>query len=124
MLARDRILVVDDDEARRTLLAESLAYQGFRDSTAADGRRAWELVQRMPFSYDLVLTDMRVPAMGSIELLAKIMLEAPWIKVIVMSETQDPDLKVTAELLRAVTVLSKPFEEDQMAHILRHALTK
>ena len=88
MLARDRILVVDDNESIRTILAESLAYQGFRVSTAADGQRAWELVQHMPFSYDLVLTDMQMPAMNGIELLSKIMIESPWIKVI--SDDGDP----------------------------------
>ena len=88
MLARDRILVVDDNESMRTLLAESLAFQGFRVSTAADGQRAWELVPHMPFSYDLVLTDMQMPAMSGIELLAKIMMQSPWMKVIVMTGTQ------------------------------------
>lgn len=124
MLARDRILVVDDDESRRTLLTESPACPGFRVNAAADGQRAWELVQRMPFSYDLVLTDMRVPALSGIELLAKIMMESSWIKVTVMSETQDPDLKISAELLGALTVLCKPFGVDHLAHTLRHALAK
>jgi DNA-binding NtrC family response regulator len=122
MLARDRILVVDDNESMRTMLAESLAYQGFRVSTAADGQHAWELVQHMPFSYDLVLTDMQMPAMSGIELLAKIMTQSPWIKVIVMTGTQDPDLTITAELLGAFTVLSKPVGVDQIAQILRRAL--
>ena len=124
MLARDRILVVDDNESMRTMLAESLAFQGFRVSTAADGQRAWELVQHMPFSYDLVLTDMQMPAMSGIELLAKIMMQSPWIKVIVMTGTQDPDLTITAELLGAFTVLSKPVGVDQIAQILRRALAK
>jgi DNA-binding NtrC family response regulator len=124
MLARDRILVVDDNESIRTILAESLAYQGFRVSTAADGQRAWELVQHMPFSYDLVLTDMQMPAMNGIELLSKIMIESPWIKVIVMTGAQDPDLKIKAELLGAFTVLSKPLGVDQISHILRRALAK
>jgi DNA-binding NtrC family response regulator len=124
MLARDRILVVDDNESIRTILAESLAYQGFRVDTAADGQRAWELVQHMPFSYDLVLTDMQMPAMNGIELLSKIMVESPWIKVIVMTGAQDPDLQVKAELLGAFTVLSKPFGVDQIAHTLRRALAK
>ena len=116
MLARDRILVVDDNESMRTMLAESLAFQGFRVSTAADGQRAWELVQHMPFSYDLVLTDMQMPAMNGIELLAKIMMQSPWIKVIVMTGTQDPDLTITAELLGAFTVLSKPVGVDQIVN--------
>lgn len=124
MLARDRILVVDDNESIRTILAESLACQGFRVSTAADGQRAWELVQHMPFSYDLVLTDMQMPAMNGIELLSKIMIESPWIKVIVMTGAQDPDLTIKAELLGAVTVLSKPLGVDQLSHILRCALAQ
>jgi DNA-binding NtrC family response regulator len=124
MLARDRILVVDDDESRRTLLTESPAYPGFRVNAAADGQRDWELVQRMPFSYDLVLTDMRVPALSGIELLAKIVMGSSWIKVTVMSETQDPDLKISAELLGALRVLCKPFGVDHLAHTLRHALAK
>jgi DNA-binding NtrC family response regulator len=124
MLARDRILVVDDNESIRTMLAEGLAYQGFRVSTAADGQRAWDLVQYMPFFYDLVLTDMQMPAMNGIELLSKIMVESPWIKVIVMTGAQDPDLNVQAELLGAFMVLSKPFGVDQITHILRHALAR
>jgi len=124
MLARDRILVVDDNESIRIILAESLEYQGFRVSTAADGQRAWELVQHMPFSYDLVLTDMQMPAMNGIELLSKIMMESPWIKVIVMTGGQDPDLKIKAELLGAFTVLFKPFGVDQISQTLRCALAK
>ena len=122
MLARDRILVVDDNESVRTILAESLEYQGFRVSTAADGQCAWEMLQHMPFYYDLVLTDMQMPAMNGIELLTKIMMESPWIKVIVMTGAKDPDLKLKAELLGAFTVLFKPFGVDQISHTLRRAL--
>jgi DNA-binding NtrC family response regulator len=124
MLARDRILVVDDNNSIRTMLAESLAYQGFRVSTAPDGQRAWELVHHMPFSYDLVLTDIQMPAMNGIELLSKIMIESPWIKVVLLTGAQDPDLRMKAELLGAFAVLSKPFEVDQITQTLRCALAK
>jgi CheY-like chemotaxis protein len=79
MLARDRILVVDDNESIRSILAEALEDQGFRVSTAADGQSAWDLVRRMPFAYDLVLTDMMMPAMDGIALLSKIMMDSPWL---------------------------------------------
>jgi DNA-binding NtrC family response regulator len=124
MLARDRILVVDDNESVRTILAESLECQGFRVGTAADGQHAWDLLQHKPFSYDLVLTDMRMPAMNGIELLSKIMTESPWVKVVVMTGAQDPELKIQAELLGAFAVLFKPFGVDQISHILRCALAK
>ena len=124
MLARDRILVVDDNESVRSILAEALENQGFRVSTAVDGQRAWELVRQTPFSYDLVLTDMRMPAMDGIALLSKIMMESPWIKVIMMTGARDPDLKVKAELLGAFTVLVKPLQVEQVHRILRRALAK
>jgi CheY-like chemotaxis protein len=122
MLARDRILVVDDNEAARSILAEALEYEGFRVTTAADGQHAWDLVRHTPFSYDLVLTDMRMPAMDGIELLYKIMMDLPWIKVIVMTGAADPALSVKAELLGAFTVLSKPFGVEQIYQTLRRAL--
>ena len=107
------------------MLAESLAFQGFRVSTAADGKRAWEMVQHMPFFYDLVLTDMQMPAMNGIELLSKIMIESPWIKVIVMTGAQDPAaFKIKAELLGALTLLSKPFGVGQIAHTLQARIGK
>jgi CheY-like chemotaxis protein len=122
MLARDRILVVDDNESTRSILAEALEYEGFRVTTAADGQHAWDLVQHTPFSYDLVLTDMRMPAMDGIELLTKITMDLPWIKVIVMTGAADPDLRVKAKLLGAFTVLSKPFRVEQIYQTLRRAL--
>jgi len=124
MLARDRILVVDDNEAVRSILAEALEYEGFRVSTAADGQCAWELVRQRPFAYDLVLTDMTMPAMGGIALLGKIMMDSPWIKVILMTAHQDVDLRVKAELLGAFTVLFKPFGIEQIYQTLRRALAK
>jgi DNA-binding NtrC family response regulator len=124
MLARDRILVVDDNESVRSILAEALEYEGFRVSTAADGQCAWELVRQRPFAYDLVLTDMTMPAMDGIALLGKIMMDSPWIKVILMTAHQDVDLKVKAELLGAFTVLFKPFGIEQIYQTLRSALAK
>ena len=64
MLARDRILVVDDNESIRTILAESLAYQGFRVSTAADGKMKAELlgaftVLSKPFGVDQIAHTLR-----------------------------------------------------------------
>jgi two-component system response regulator FlrC len=124
MLARDRILVVDDNESVRSILADALEYEGFRVSTAADGQYAWELVRQRPFAYDLVLTDMTMPAMDGIALLSKIMMDSPWIKVILMTAHQDVDLKVKAELLGAFTVLFKPFGIEQIYQTLRRALAK
>jgi CheY-like chemotaxis protein len=122
MVPRDRILVVDDNEFVRSMLAEGLESQGFRVCTAADGQQAWRLVSQTPLSYDLVLTDLTMPEMNGIELLARIMADLPWIKVILMTGERDPHLKVKAGMLGAFTVLFKPFSLAQVQQTLRLAL--
>ncbi len=122
MIPRDRILVVDDNESVRSILAEGLEGQGFRVCTAADGQQAWALVRRTPFAYDLVLTDLTMPEMGGIELLANIMADSPWIKVILMTGRWDPELKARAATLGASAVLFKPFGLEQVGRTLRLAL--
>jgi DNA-binding NtrC family response regulator len=122
MIPRDRILLVDDNESVRRILAEGLEREGFRVCTAADGRRAWELVRRTPLSYDLVLTDVTMPEMDGIELLTRIMADSPWIKVILMTGRPDPNLKIKAEMLGAFTVLIKPLGLGQLQQTLKLAL--
>jgi CheY-like chemotaxis protein len=82
MIPGDRILVVDDSDAIRQILVDALEEQGYRVQAAADGRQAWDLLRRNPLCYDLVITDMIMPAMNGVELLASIMADLPRIKVI------------------------------------------
>jgi two-component system response regulator FlrC len=124
MVPRDRILVVDDSESIRSILAEALETQGFRVDTAADGEHAWELVRQAPFFYDLVLTDVMMPEMDGLELLSRIMSDSPWIKVILMTGHSDPELKGKAERLGAFTILSKPIGLEQIQRTLKLALAK
>ena len=65
-----KILAVDDNEHIREILSEMLSRFGFECSTAANGREALDLMQRENFT--LVLSDMRMPEMGGIELLHEI----------------------------------------------------
>jgi DNA-binding NtrC family response regulator len=65
-----KILAVDDNEQIREILAEMLSRFGFACSTAANGREALDLMHKEDFS--LVLTDMKMPEMGGIELLREI----------------------------------------------------
>jgi DNA-binding response OmpR family regulator len=65
------ILVTDDDEAIRTLLAEELTDEGYRVITAKDAREALKIVEEQPL--DLVVLDIRMPGMDGLELLPRIL---------------------------------------------------
>jgi DNA-binding NtrC family response regulator len=122
MVPGGRILVVDDDAELRRFLVIALAEQGYQVQMAADGQRAWELLQQSRFSCDLVISDVRMPAMDGIELLGRIMAESPSIKVILMSGDPFPDLQARAHSLGAFAVLSKLCDLEQIHETLRLAL--
>jgi CheY-like chemotaxis protein len=62
------ILVVDDDDMLRSLLAQALADAGYAVLTATDGERALALVSDLGGQLGLVITDIRMPVMDGLEL--------------------------------------------------------
>ena len=77
------LLVVDDEPALRTTLAEILVGFGHRVRCAADGHAALtELDQRMP---DIILSDLYMPGMSGFELLSQVRREFPEVKLVAMS---------------------------------------
>ena len=71
-----RVLVVDDEENIRDLVATSLRYQGYEVDTAASGAEALEHVHRA--RTNLILLDLMMPVMDGQEMLAKAF-SAPWL---------------------------------------------
>ena len=119
-----RILVVDDSFATREVLADALEVQGYEVQTATDGRQAWDLVRQNPTAYDVVLSDVTMPRMDGLALLARIRREAPRIPVILMTGHPDPAIPVQAQRLGAVAVLLKPWGLEQLYQTLRRALSE
>src|ERR1035441_9583493 len=65
-----RILVADDDEGVRGLIATALAGAGFNVNAASDGQEAWEAL--LHERYDLLVTDNEMPRLAGMELIARI----------------------------------------------------
>ncbi len=65
------ILVVDDDEAIRTLLQEELEEEGYKVIIATNARDALKIVEKDPL--DLVILDIRMPGMDGLEALPRIL---------------------------------------------------
>jgi DNA-binding NtrC family response regulator len=81
-------------------------------------------VQQNPAAHDVVLSDVNMPRMNGLELLARIRADAPEIQVILMTGHPDPAISVQAERLGAVGVLLKPWGLEQLYQTLRRALSE
>ncbi|MBI3204428.1 MAG: sigma-54-dependent Fis family transcriptional regulator [Myxococcales bacterium] len=114
-----RILVVDDEENLRLVLRTLLRRNGYEVETAASGEDALGLVDS--FGPDFVITDVRMPKMGGLDLLATLKAKGNDATVIVMSAYGNTDLALEAMKGGAYDYIQKPFKPDEVVLTLRKA---
>jgi two-component system response regulator AtoC len=114
-----RVLVVDDEENIRLVLRTLLKKQGY-DVEVADGGEA-ALKALDSFDPDVILTDVRMPRMGGLDLLATLKAKQHPATVIVMSAYGNVDLAIEAIKAGAYDYVSKPFKPDEIVLALRKA---
>ena len=120
MTAQERILIVDDEDQMRELLAKVLEKNGYQVTTAPDGGSALGLLEKE--SMDLVVTDVRMPGMDGMEALKAIKELNPDTGVIIMTAFGSIDQAVQAVKEGAHDYISKPFKIDEMLLTIRKAL--
>ncbi len=114
-----RVLVVDDEENLRVVLRTLLRRHGYEVETAPTGDEALTLVDS--FGPDVVLTDVRMPKMGGLDLLATLKAKGNEATVIVMSAYGNMDLAIEAMKAGAYDYVQKPFKPDEVVLALRKA---
>jgi two-component system response regulator AtoC len=114
-----RVLVVDDEENLRIVLRTLLKRHGFEVETAQSGEEALALVDR--FGPDFVITDVKMPKMGGMDLLATLKAKGDMPTVIVMSAYGNLDLAIEAIKAGAYDYVHKPFKPDEIVFALRKA---
>ncbi len=114
-----RILVVDDEENIRLVLRTLLKKHGFDVEVADSGEAALALVDA--FDPDVILTDVRMPRMGGLDMLATLKAKQHPATVIVMSAYGNVDLAIEAMKAGAYDYVSKPFKPDEIVLALRKA---
>lgn len=67
-----RALVVDDERMNREVIVANLRAAGYETVTAEDGLQAWEILDRLPLDFDVILLDRRMPRMDGMELLGRL----------------------------------------------------
>ncbi len=111
------ILVVDDEPGVRRLCATALKRAGYSTCEAANGQEALGALDREEAPIGLVITDIRMPVMGGIELVQELRTRRPAIKIICISGFGG-DLPPHLE----VNFLPKPFSRDDLLTLVRRVL--
>ena len=120
MTSNERILVVDDEEQMRDLLAKVLERKGYQVSVCGDGTEALALLEREPA--DLVVTDVRMPGLNGMEALRAIKELNPEIVVLIMTAFGSIDQAVQAVKEGAYDYINKPFKIDEILLTIEKAL--
>ena len=113
-----RILVIDDDEDIRDILAEMLTHAGYDVVEASSGGEGIRLYRQALF--DLVITDLVMPDKDGLEVLMELRKDFPEVKIITLSgNTYGRSSLETSKALGAARTLRKPFSEDQLLQAVR-----
>ncbi|WP_342433609.1 response regulator [Neobacillus sp. FSL H8-0543] len=116
-MKKDKILIVDDQFGIRILLNEVFQKEGYQTFLAANGVQALDILNK--HNPDLVLLDMKIPGMDGIEILKRMKVIEPDIRVIIMTAYGELDMIQEAKNLGAITHFAKPFDIDDIRAAVR-----
>jgi len=114
-----KVLVVDDEAGQREMLAGFLRKKGFEVATAGSGTEAVGLYPG--FFAPLVITDMKMPEMGGLELLTKLRDINPFVQIIVLTAFGTVETAVAAMRNGAFGYLTKPVNLEELLINLKKA---
>jgi len=117
-----RILVVDDEEPIRSLVARALAQDGHEIVTADDGAEALDLITRRPGGFDLLVADIRMPVMDGIALALATARDHPDIIILLMTAYADQRERASGLDRLIHDVITKPFTLDAIRAAIAGAL--
>jgi response regulator RpfG family c-di-GMP phosphodiesterase len=117
----ERVLVVDDERDCRHALADAIAAKGFEPETAEDGRAALKRIQKDPSAYGLVYTDLCMPEVGGLELVAQLAGLDPTIVAVLLTGVTGPASAVAALRAGAYDFLAKPYTTSELEISLARA---
>ena len=115
-----RVLIVDDEQVIREILSDFLLMEGFQVATAGNGREALEVIERQRIN--MVISDLKMPEMGGLDLLAHLQVEHPDLVTLVMTGYGTVETAIEAMKLGAFDYVLKPFKVEEVMHTVRRGL--
>jgi DNA-binding NtrC family response regulator len=115
-MARNRILVVDDEEIMRSSLSDWLKEDGYYVQAVEDGYKAIEKVKEE--EWDLAVVDLKMPKIDGLEVLEKIRKMKPEVPVIIVTAYATIDTAVMAIKAGAADYIVKPFNPEEISVVI------
>jgi two-component system KDP operon response regulator KdpE len=112
-----RVLIVDDDYALRRVLHTTLFSAGFDVTEAASGDEALALAHAV--QYDVILMDLQMPGKSGVEICRELRKNFPRIAILILTVSDDEDLKVEALDAGADDYITKPFHTRELTARVR-----
>ncbi len=117
-----RVLVVDDERFIRDILADFLTMEGYSVRTAEDGNQA--LTELSRGSFDLVISDLKMPKMGGLDLLSHVTRLQPEALTVIMTGFGTVETAIDAMKQGAYDYILKPFKVEEIVHVVQRGLEK
>ena len=117
-----RILVADDEKVIREILSDFLTMEGFIVRTVDDGNAAIAELERR--SYDLVISDLKMPRMGGLELLESMNSKNINVLTVIMTGFGTVETAIEAMKRGAYDYILKPFKVEEVVHVVRRGLDR
>jgi DNA-binding NtrC family response regulator len=121
-MIKGRVIVIDDEVNAASALETLLRQDGYEVAKANDGRAGLQVLES--FDADVVLTDLRMPGMDGLELLAKVREMRPETMVVLMTAYGTVKTAVQAMKLGAEDYLGKPIDVDELEVVLQRVIEK
>src|SRR5580693_4218256 len=118
-MRQERVLIVEDEENERSGLAEIVSSWGYRVETARDGAEGLEKATQ--WSPSIVITDLKMPRMGGIELLGHLAEQAQTIAVVLVTAQGTIESAVQTMRMGAYDYLTKPIDTNRLRTMLTNA---
>ena len=119
-----RILIAEDEEPLRGLVARALAEDGHKVETAADGAEALDKLQREGGRFDLLLADIKMPVMDGLALALATARDFPSLPILLMTGFADQRERASGLEALISDVISKPFSVAEIKFAVAAALAK
>lgn len=117
-----RILIAEDEEALRSLVARALTQDGHAVTTANDGAEALDVLTRAQGAFELLLTDIRMPIMDGIALALAAARDYPHVAILLMTGYADQRERASGLEALIHDVISKPFSLTTIRNAVRQAI--
>jgi DNA-binding NtrC family response regulator len=118
-MSHEKVLIVEDEENERTGLSELISSWGYRTETAGDGLEGLEKAEQ--WTPSIVITDLKMPRMGGLELLGKLAEQTEAMAVILVTAQGTIDSAVQAMRMGAYDYITKPIDTQRLRAMLQNA---